>query len=417
MSRGIDVSDYQGSVNWIAVANSGISFAVTKATEGATFVADSFSRNWSGIKAAGLVRGAYHFFRPRSNALAQADRFLDIVKLETGDLPPVLDIETDDGVDAASLAARMQTWLDRVEQVTQRRPIIYTYPGFWERLGNWQQFSDYPLWIAHYTTASSPWVPGGWRTWTLWQYTDTGSVNGVPGGVDVNGFNTAKEGTTNALVIDVQKRLKHKGFDPGSIDGTFKTKTKAATIAFQTAVGIFADGIVGPQTWAYLADNTPFVNPPIPKPPTPPDPPMPQLPIQLIDVMKHYQGLSHQIDALQWLQLHTPDDTLREFARRWRNQLTTTTSIEFVDVARYYQNLASQNQALTWLQGQLSDAFLEEFAQKWRTLSSAEPPAIVLNKAAKYYEGLFHQDRAWDWLQRQLTREELSEFARLWRNP
>lgn len=84
MVRGIDVSDYQGTVNWPAVARAGIEFAVTKATEGGTFVADSFTRNWSGIRSAGLVRGAYHFYRPRTDALAQANLFLNIVKLQPG---------------------------------------------------------------------------------------------------------------------------------------------------------------------------------------------------------------------------------------------------------------------------------------------------------------------------------------------
>lgn len=417
MVRGIDVSDYQGTVNWSAVASSGIEFAITKATEGGTFVADSFSRNWSGIQQVGLVRGAYHFFRPRTDALAQADLFLDIVKLQPGDLPAVLDIETDDGVDPTRIQASMRSWLYRVEQATGRRPIIYTYPGFWERLGNWKEFADYPLWIAHYTSEPRPWVPGGWRTWTMWQFTDRGSVNGVVGGVDVNSFNVAKEGTQSTVVVQVQRSLRLKGFDPGALDGSFGDKTKNATVEFQTALGLKPTGIVGPRTWAYLVDININPNPDEPKVPSEPEMPAPQPidTIELINVMKNYQGLPHQIGALKGLQAKLTLGTLQEFARRWRNDPTSQAPIDLADVAKFYQNLASQNQALEWLQTQMSDSLLGEFAQNWRSPQAYEPPPILLSDAAKYYQGLTHQKTAWEWLQNRLTREELAEFARLWR--
>jgi lysozyme len=122
--RGIDVSDYQGQVNWKAVASSGIGYGFTKATEGATFVADTFSRNWSEMRSVGIVRGAYHFFRPRTDAVAQARNFLNVVKLEAGDFPAVLDIESTDNVSTDSMLAGMQTWLDIVEAATKRRPIV-----------------------------------------------------------------------------------------------------------------------------------------------------------------------------------------------------------------------------------------------------------------------------------------------------
>ena len=92
--RGIDVSDYQSNVNWQAVAQGGILFGFVKATEGGTLVSQTFARNWSAMKAVGIQRGAYHFFRPASSVQAQIDLFLNTVKLEPGDLPAVLDLET-----------------------------------------------------------------------------------------------------------------------------------------------------------------------------------------------------------------------------------------------------------------------------------------------------------------------------------
>lgn len=418
MVRGIDVSDYQGTVNWGAVASSKIEFAITKATEGATFVADTFTTNWAGIRREKLVRGAYHFFRPRTDPLAQADLFLDIVKLEPGDLPPVLDIESDDGVDPDRIKSSIRTWLLRVEQATLRRPIVYTYPSFWERMGNWQDFADYPLWIAHYTTEPRPWVPGGWRTWTMWQYTDRGSVNGVTGGVDVNSFNVAKLGTQSTVVVGVQRSLRLKGYDPGALDGLFGNKTAAATTAFQTALGLEPTGVVGPRTWAYLVDASIAPKPVAPSPsPTPEPGTTPNVPaaIELIPVMKYYQGLPHQNAALKSLQAELTNGTLLEFARRWRNDPQSNAAIALVDVAKYYQNLSSQNQALTWLQGQISASQLNDFAEKWRTPSLSGPPPIRLADAARYDQGLSHQQLAWQWLQDRLTTEELAEFARLWR--
>lgn len=420
-ARGIDVSDYQGRVDWTAVANSGMSFGVTKATEGATFVADTFVANWTGIRSVGLVRGAYHFFRPKTDARAQAENFLRIVKLETGDLPPVLDIETTDGMSGETIAARMETWLTIVERETQRRPLIYTYPGFWERIGDMKRFSDYPLWIAHYTDASEPFVPGGWGTWTFWQYTDRGSVNGVLGGVDVNWFNTVKVGSTNSVVKDVQKRLNEKGGGAGTVDGIFGSGTEAAVKKFQQAIGATVDGIVGPQTWSYLMDSSllPKFPDPEPKPevpsPSPSPSPSPDS-IRLSDVARYYDGMRHQQLALDWLQRQIPQATLEEFTRRWRNTTTMSSVIQFRDVAKYYQGLPNQQKAIDWLQSQLSRAILDEFAQKWRNPSATvEPYHVRFVDVAKYYQGLPQQDRALAWLQSQLSDEMLAEFTRLWR--
>ena len=416
MVRGIDVSDHQGTVNWTAVSKSGVEFAITKATEGGTFVADSFQRNWSGIRSVGLVRGAYHFYRARTDALAQANLFLNMVKLQPGDLPPVLDIESDDGVDPERIRAGIRSWLVRVEAATGRRPILYTYPGFWERLGNWQEFREYPLWIAHYTTAARPWVPGGWRTWTMWQFTDSGTVDGVTGPVDVNSFNVVKAGSQSMVVVQVQRALRGKEYNIGSLDGVFGPKSQQATREFQAALGLKADGEVTARTWAYLLDATITGKRVAPKPPdSEKNMPTPTDAIKLIDVMKFYQDLPHQGNALTWLQGSLGDAVLLEFARRWRNDASSTTQILLLDVAKFYRNLASQNQALEWLQTKLTSEMVREFAQRWRSPQQLQEPPIVLANAAQYYQGMSHQKQAWQWLQERLSQEELAEFARIWR--
>ncbi len=184
---GIDVSHFQGHVDWAAVKAAGCAFAFAKATEGAGVGDPFFAANWAGMKAAGLMRGAYHFYRAEQDAAQQAAHFLSNVQFEAGDLPPVLDIEVNDGVTGAALVGGVQTWLDAVEPVAGATPIIYTNTPFWDAHFN-DQFSQYPLWIAHYGPAPSP-LPVGWTVWTFWQYSQSLSIAGVGGPADHDYFN------------------------------------------------------------------------------------------------------------------------------------------------------------------------------------------------------------------------------------
>ncbi len=137
---GIDVSHHQGTVDWEAVAGAGISFAYAKATEGSNFVDSQFAANWTGMKNAGIVRGAYHFFRPAAPVKAQVDQFVSVVKaMGADDLPRVLDVEearTSAGQDewkAFPIAQRIPIvleWLEQAEEGLGRRPAIYTRRGF-----------------------------------------------------------------------------------------------------------------------------------------------------------------------------------------------------------------------------------------------------------------------------------------------
>jgi len=186
---GIDVSHFQGHVDWQAVRAAGCAFAFAKATEGTGVTDPFFAANWAGMKAAGLLRGAYHFFRAAEPAAEQAAHFLSTVGFEPGDLPPVLDIEVNDGVTGEPLVGGVQTWLDAVEPAAGVAPVIYTNTPFWDAHFN-DQFGSYPLWVAHYTSAPAPSpLPNGWSVWTLWQYSQSLGIAGVGGPADHDYFN------------------------------------------------------------------------------------------------------------------------------------------------------------------------------------------------------------------------------------
>src|SRR5918998_6939443 len=108
---GIDVSHFQGRVDWQAVKAAGCAFAFAKATEGAGVTDPYFAANWSGMQAAGLARGAYHFFHPAQDASQQAAHFLATVQLGPTDLPPVIDVELNDGAANDTVVRGVQTWL------------------------------------------------------------------------------------------------------------------------------------------------------------------------------------------------------------------------------------------------------------------------------------------------------------------
>jgi lysozyme len=186
-AQGIDVSHYQGTVSWQQVRTAGIQFAFAKATDGLTWTDPNFATNWAGMKDAGLLRGAYHFFEPADDAAQQAEFFLSTVQVETGDLPPVLDVETA-GASSEALWQGVQTWLDQVEAATGVQPILYMSPGFANEYGAPSSLAAYPLWIAQYGV-DQPTLPTGWAAWLIWQYSETGSVSGVVGNVDRDELN------------------------------------------------------------------------------------------------------------------------------------------------------------------------------------------------------------------------------------
>ena len=199
--HGIDVSHYQRGINWELVKsmkkqNIQIQFAFIKATESNYKVDAFFFRNWKGSKENGIIRGAYHYFDASNDAKQQAILFSEVVRLKKGDLPPVIDIESTNGVSDEVLCKKLQTCLTFTEQHFGIKPIIYTYADFYEdHLAG--KFDNYPLWIAHYTPKKSPKVK---RQWHFWQHHETGRVNGIKGLVDFNVFNGDTTAFENLLL-------------------------------------------------------------------------------------------------------------------------------------------------------------------------------------------------------------------------
>ncbi|NDC78095.1 MAG: glycoside hydrolase family 25 protein, partial [Chitinophagia bacterium] len=143
-----------------------------------------FLRNWSNAARTGMPRGAYHYFMPDRDAAAQAGHFIARVRLQKGDLPPVLDVEERGGIPTEKLRKHVRHWLDIVERHYGVRPILYTNVQFYEQvLGG--AFDDYPLWVAHYLRHERPRIS---RNWSLWQFSEQATVSGIRGYVDFNAF-------------------------------------------------------------------------------------------------------------------------------------------------------------------------------------------------------------------------------------
>jgi GH25 family lysozyme M1 (1,4-beta-N-acetylmuramidase) len=193
--EGIDVSHWQGAIDWAKVRAAGKTFAFAKATEGIGWKDDAYARNKAGAMAQGIVFGAYHFARPGSNNPAtEADWFVDTAGFQHGMLIPALDLEVTGGLGTTALTAWVKAWLQRVDQRLGVKPMIYTSPSFWRSyVGDSRWFADNGyaiLWVAHWGV-TSPSVPGsnwGGHSWTFWQYTSDGSVPGISGRVDLNRY-------------------------------------------------------------------------------------------------------------------------------------------------------------------------------------------------------------------------------------
>ncbi len=186
--KGIDVyhGDNGGSaIDWTKVKAAGISFAFAKATESTNFTDSMFATNWAGMKSAGLVRGAYHFFHADVDPTQQATFFLSTVgPLEQGDLL-VLDLETTNSQTQATILSHAETFMAAVKSQSGVTPILYTSPAFLTSFGT---LGQYPLWVANYGV-SCPNVPSAWTSYTFWQSTGTGSLSALSGAVDLDTFN------------------------------------------------------------------------------------------------------------------------------------------------------------------------------------------------------------------------------------
>ncbi len=258
--EGIDVSHWQGTINWSSVAAGGKKFAIIKATEDWDFVDDRYATNHAQAKAAGLWTGAYHFARPstaRNDAYDEANHFVDVMNLGIGDLIPALDLEVTGGLTVTQLQAWVTTFLGQVTARIGIKPMIYTSPAFWKKyMGDSRVLADAgykTLWIAHWKVLA-PTIPAanwGGRGWTFWQYDNCGTVPGISGCVDLDRFNGADLSTQAYSIFKIAAKAP---------TWTIKQGTAAATsvnvIRTNFTIGVSLDVAGLPEgTTATFDDN------------------------------------------------------------------------------------------------------------------------------------------------------------------
>lgn len=189
--HGVDVSRWQGDIDWDRLRTQGANFAYIKATDGGDHLDPMFKTNWRKAKEAGVRRGAYHFFYWCRTAGEQADWFIRNVPREANALPPVIDVEWNgestckQRVSRERVLEKIQVFADKLERYYGQRPIIYTAPDFYR--DNLQgELLDYPFWLRSVATHPSDLYPG--RNWLFWQYSGSGLSDAVNGKIDLNVF-------------------------------------------------------------------------------------------------------------------------------------------------------------------------------------------------------------------------------------
>jgi lysozyme len=188
--HGIDVSYAQGKIDWQKVKSMEedsvhISFAFIKATEGLLTVDPYFQRNWREGPKAGIICGAYHYFRPEKNGKWQARFFLQNVKMEKGDMPPVVDVEKLYGTSPEKMRTELMNFLIAIQTKTGTQPIIYSGLSFYQDyLAGY--FDNYKVWIAHYNQPELNIDPA--TNWVFWQHSEQARVNGINHVVDFDAF-------------------------------------------------------------------------------------------------------------------------------------------------------------------------------------------------------------------------------------
>lgn len=178
--EGIDVSNYQGTISWKAVANNNsVRFVYMKATEGKAFTDASFKKNWKNAAASGLKTGAYHFFSASSSGEDQARHFIATVPKKKGALPPVIDIEANITKES-DFKAQVADFVSLVEKHYGQKPVFYVPPRIFNLL--YDDYSSYPFWVI--SVGSSSHI----KNWTFLQYSNKGSIVGISGNVDLDKY-------------------------------------------------------------------------------------------------------------------------------------------------------------------------------------------------------------------------------------
>lgn len=191
MIHGIDISAYQPNCDWAKVAASGwVQFCYAKATEGANYVSEEFAAQHDGCKAHGIAFGAYHFWNPGEDPVAQAEHFLATINGRQGTLLPMVDVEVSDGFTREELQTRLVSFVQTVEKsLNGKKCIIYSSYAFWnDEMGGYDGLSGHPFWVAEYNDDDVPTLPNGFTSYAVWQYTDSVSIPGI-GNVDGDRLN------------------------------------------------------------------------------------------------------------------------------------------------------------------------------------------------------------------------------------
>lgn len=199
--HGIDVSRWQGAVDWPVARKGGVNFAFLKATEGGDTLDPAFKENWRAALRAGVPVGAYHFWYHCRPAAEQARWFIRHVPRSAGSLPPVLDMEWTPFSPTCTVRPPAETirreariFLDMLTAHYGQRPIIYSTPDFFETNQLWR-LGRYDFWLR--SVAGHPSEKYGGQHWTFWQYSGTGLVPGVTGKADLNVFSGSAEAWAN----------------------------------------------------------------------------------------------------------------------------------------------------------------------------------------------------------------------------
>ncbi|HZU98702.1 MAG TPA: GH25 family lysozyme [Planctomycetota bacterium] len=317
--KGVDVSVFDGKIDWSALKRAGVGFAITRVSDG-MHQDQTFEAHWASMKNAGIVRGVYQFFRGNHDPIAQADLLLEKVgKLQPGDLPPFLDVEQQTktsplgGVSRSTFVSNMRKWIQRIEEKTGRKPVVYVGSFFWDDDVGHPDVGGLDLWLAQYVkdpNVSKPRLPQGWSKWTFWQYSEKAHFPGVPVACDASLFNgtlsdllayawgtsgatassggsatggtttdssgtgTASDGSDGGLEpppakpkspVQVTRTLREGDYGPEvsalqlaigmprkEVDGVFGPQTKAALEHYQRRHHLRVDGIAGKETLGAL---------------------------------------------------------------------------------------------------------------------------------------------------------------------
>lgn len=287
---GLDVSHHNGKVDWKKVAAAGYKFVYLKLTEGKSYVDKTTYDNYVAAKNAGLRVGFYHYAHCTNNPIAEVDFFLKKLSAMKADLPHCLDLEENKGLSKAKVTAFALQWMEYLQKKTGITPILYT--GFSFGNANFTStVAKYPLWVARYSGSNrvqgfaNPGDSGIWNKWAMFQFTDSGKVNGIKGNVDINEMDIAffksidsgvtvvgdanppsqlQKGDTGLAVKELQQNLIKLGekLPRFGDDGSFGEETVQAVKAFQSRNGLAADGIAGEKTLAKVAELIKELNKP-----------------------------------------------------------------------------------------------------------------------------------------------------------